>query len=76
LLDEPFCFNIILVAIMFISAALLFKIGAAPFHMWLCDVYEGSLTSVTLFFAIVPKLVLFYLFLKVFFVVFLSQQIF
>lgn len=76
MLDEPFCFNIILVAIMFISAALLFKIGAAPFHMWLCDVYEGSLTSVTLFFAIVPKLVLFYLFLKVFFVVFLSQQIF
>jgi NADH-quinone oxidoreductase subunit N len=66
--------NIIFYAICFSSGALLFKVGAAPFHTWLCDVYEGSLTSVTLFFATVPKVILFYLFLKLFFYVLLTQE--
>ena len=35
--------------------ALLFKIGGAPLHVWVPDVYEGSPTLVTAFFAIVPK---------------------
>ena len=52
------------VGIIFCFTTFLFKVGASPFHMWLCDVYEGSLTSVTLFFAAVPKLVLFYLLIK------------
>nr|WCH58029.1 NADH dehydrogenase subunit 2 [Hypnea brasiliensis] len=39
-----------------ILAALLFKLSAAPFHMWSPDVYEGSPTSVTAFFSIMPKL--------------------
>lgn len=34
----------------------LFKLGAAPFHIWVPDIYEGSATIVTAFFAIVPKL--------------------
>lgn len=33
-----------------------YKIAAVPFHMWAPDVYEGSPTPVTTFFAIVPKL--------------------
>ena len=33
-----------------------YKIAAVPFHMWAPDVYEGSPTPVTAFFAIVPKL--------------------
>lgn len=37
-------------------AGLAFKISAAPFHMWAPDVYEGAPTSVTAFFAIVPKI--------------------
>ena len=41
--------------IVFILVGLYFKISAVPFHMWAPDVYEGSPTSVTLFFAIVPK---------------------
>jgi proton-translocating NADH-quinone oxidoreductase chain N len=53
-------------ALICISVAFFFKIGAAPFHMWLPDVYEGSPTSVSLFFAIVPKIVLFASFLRVF----------
>ena len=41
-----------------ISVGILFKLGAAPFHMWLPDVYEGVPTSITAIFAIVPKIAL------------------
>lgn len=40
----------------FVICALAFKISAVPFHMWTPDVYEGAPTSVTAFFAMVPKL--------------------
>ena len=40
---------------MLIVVAFLFKLAAAPFHMWAPDVYEGSPTIITAFFAIVPK---------------------
>lgn len=46
----------IAVAAMFLIIALLFKLAAAPFHMWAPDVYEGSPTIITAFFAIVPKI--------------------
>ena len=39
----------------FILVGFLFKLSAVPFHMWAPDVYEGAPTSVTAFFAIVPK---------------------
>jgi NADH-quinone oxidoreductase subunit N len=39
-----------------ISVSLLFKLAAAPLHMWIADVYEGSMTAVTAFFAIVSKI--------------------
>jgi NADH-quinone oxidoreductase subunit N len=39
----------------FMLAALAFKVSAAPFHMWTPDVYEGSPTPVTAFFATAPK---------------------
>ena len=40
----------------FILVGLAFKVAAVPFHMWTPDVYEGSPTSVTSFFSIVPKI--------------------
>jgi len=46
----------VLIGCIFILIALLFKLAAAPFHMWAPDVYEGSPTIVTAFFAIVPKI--------------------
>ena len=46
----------LLFGLVFILAALAFKISAVPFHMWTPDVYEGAPTSVTAFFAMVPKL--------------------
>ena len=42
--------------VLFIIIAILFKLAAAPFHMWAPDVYEGAPTIVTAFFAIVPKI--------------------
>ena len=42
-------------AMVFILVGLAFKISAVPFHMWTPDVYEGSPSSVTSFFAVVPK---------------------
>lgn len=44
--------------ILFLMAALFFKLGVAPLHFWLPDVYEGSPTNVTAFFALVPKVAL------------------
>ena len=44
-------------AMVFILVGLAFKISAVPFHMWTPDVYEGSPTSITNFFAVVPKIV-------------------
>ncbi len=35
--------------------SLFFKVSAAPFHVWTPDVYEGSPTISTLFFASLPK---------------------
>ena len=45
----------IVFGLIFILVGLAFKISAVPFHMWTPDVYEGAPTSVTAFFAIVPK---------------------
>ena len=41
--------------IVLMLAGLAFKVSAAPFHMWTPDVYEGSPTPVTAFFATAPK---------------------
>jgi NADH-quinone oxidoreductase subunit N len=42
-------------AMVFILVGLAFKISAVPFHMWTPDVYQGSPTSITSYFAAVPK---------------------
>ena len=42
--------------LVFVLVGLGFKVSAVPFHMWTPDVYEGAPTSITAFFAIVPKL--------------------
>ncbi|MDG1995485.1 MAG: NADH-quinone oxidoreductase subunit NuoN [Emcibacteraceae bacterium] len=44
-----------IVGLVFVLAGLAFKISAVPFHMWTPDVYEGSQTPVTAFFAVAPK---------------------
>ncbi|MCF3947064.1 NADH-quinone oxidoreductase subunit NuoN [Acidiphilium iwatense] len=53
------------IGIVFVMVGLAFKISAAPFHMWTPDVYEGSPSSVTAFFATAPKVATFALLLRV-----------
>ncbi|WP_421786730.1 NADH-quinone oxidoreductase subunit NuoN [Hyphobacterium sp.] len=45
----------LLFGLVFMICGLAFKVSAAPFHMWTPDVYEGSPTPVTAFFATAPK---------------------
>ena len=58
--------------IVFILVGLAFKISAVPFHMWAPDVYEGSPTSVTLFFTMVPKIAALTVFIRFLYVPFFN----
>ena len=54
----------IIFGMVFILVGLAFKISAVPFHMWTPDVYQGSPTSVTSFFSVVPKIAGISIFIK------------
>ena len=45
--------------LVFLLAGLAFKLGAAPFHMWVPDVYDGAPTAVTLLIGGAPKIAAF-----------------
>ena len=49
----------LLTGVAFMVAGIAFKFGAAPFHMWLPDVYHGAPTPITLFIGSAPKLAAF-----------------
>jgi NADH-quinone oxidoreductase subunit N len=51
--------------LVFLISGMAFKVSAAPFHMWTPDVYEGSPTPVTAFFATAPKVAAMGLFARV-----------
>jgi NADH-quinone oxidoreductase subunit N len=51
--------TVLVFGIVFLMAGIAFKLGAAPFHMWVPDVYQGSPTSVTLLLGAAPKLAAF-----------------
>lgn len=57
-LDESSTPKLFLLSCSLIMVSFLFKISAAPFHMWSPDVYEGAPTSITAFFAMMPKIVI------------------
>ena len=50
---------IFILGLVFLMAGIAFKLGAAPFHMWVPDVYDGAPSSVTLFIASAPKIAAF-----------------
>ncbi|AWB93509.1 NADH-quinone oxidoreductase subunit NuoN [Aeromicrobium chenweiae] len=66
--------NMLLAATALIAVGLLFKIGAAPFHTWTPDVYQGAPTPVTAFMAAGTKAAAFLALLRVFFVAFGGSQ--
>jgi len=51
--------EVLVLGTVFIVAGLAFKLGAAPFHMWVPDVYQGAPTAVTLLIGGAPKLAAF-----------------
>lgn len=55
-MSAPLTYQLILIfGLVFILAGITFKLGAAPFHMWVPDVYQGAPTPVTLFIGSAPK---------------------
>ena len=58
--------------LVFIMVGLAFKVSAVPFHMWTPDVYEGSPTSVTAFFALIPKIAAITVFIRFMYVPFIN----
>lgn len=56
----------LIVGLVLVIVGLAFKMSAAPFHMWAPDVYEGVPTPVTAYFAIVPKLAVAAVLLRIF----------
>ncbi len=57
----------LLIGLVFLITGLAFKVSAVPFHMWTPDVYEGSPTPVTSFFATAPKVAAMAMFARVMF---------
>lgn len=57
--------TVLVFGLVFIVAGLAFKLGVAPFHMWLPDVYHGAPTAVTLFIATATKLAAFAFVLRI-----------
>jgi NADH-quinone oxidoreductase subunit N len=51
--------HLLVFGLIFMIIGIGFKLGAAPFHMWIPDVYQGSPTAVTVFIGSAPKLAAF-----------------
>ena len=50
---------LLVTGMVFMIAGIAFKFGAAPFHMWLPDTYQGAPTAITVFIGAAPKLAAF-----------------
>ena len=51
--------TLLALGVVFMLVGVAFKFGAAPFHMWLPDVYQGAPTAITAFIGSAPKLAYF-----------------
>lgn len=60
--------TILYIGLLFLGSALLFKLGVAPYHFWVADVYEGVPSLVSLIFASVPKLAIFIVLSRIVFI--------
>lgn len=56
----------LVLAVVFMVTGLVFKVGAAPLHMWVPDVYEGAPTTITAFMSVGPKAAAFAIILRIF----------
>jgi NADH:ubiquinone oxidoreductase subunit 2 (subunit N) len=62
--------DLVSIGFILICVSLFIKLSVAPFHFWSLDVYEGSPNSTTFFFAVVPKMALFILLMRLCYVSF------
>lgn len=51
--------NLLLFGLVFVIVGISFKLGVAPFHMWIPDVYQGAPTAVTIYIGSAQKLAAF-----------------
>ena len=69
--------SLVYIGFIILCISILIKLAVAPFHFWSLDVYEGSPNSTTFFFAVVPKIGLFLLLMRIcyigFYNIFLGQ---
>jgi NADH-quinone oxidoreductase subunit N len=70
-----FNFNLISIGFIFIIISFLFKFYAAPFHLWIADIYQGAPTVITAFFSVIPFFSIYYLFSKLLIIVFFKLYI-
>jgi NADH-quinone oxidoreductase subunit N len=73
LLLDTSCFAA--VGLIFILVSLFFKLALAPFHLWAPDIYENSPNSSAFFFAVVPKISIFVILIRISYHVLLSDLI-
>ncbi|WP_372730108.1 NADH-quinone oxidoreductase subunit NuoN [Nocardioides sp.] len=66
--------SMMLIGMGMLAVGLLFKVGAAPFHAWTPDVYQGAPTAVTAFMAACTKIAAFGALLRLFYVAFGSDR--
>jgi NADH-quinone oxidoreductase subunit N len=59
-------FDTINIGLFFIASSFLFKLAIFPFHLWIADVYEGSSTSSSIFFSLIPKIAIFVVLIRIF----------
>jgi NADH:ubiquinone oxidoreductase subunit 2 (subunit N) len=62
--------DLVSIGFLLICISILIKLAIAPFHFWSLDVYEGSPNTTTFFFAVVPKIALFVLLMRICYVSF------
>ncbi len=66
--------SLLLIGMGMLAVGLLFKVGAAPFHSWTPDVYQGAPTAVTAFMAACTKIAAFGAMLRLFYVAFGAER--
>ena len=69
-----FDYNFVELGLTLILFSLFIKLALAPFHLWSLDVYEGSPTSSTIFFAVITKLSIFVILVRLCYISFFSVK--
>lgn len=64
----------LVIAVIMLVAGFAFKVGAAPFHNWAPDVYQGSPTPAAAFLSVGPKVAAFAVIIRVFTIIIGSES--